>query len=245
MKTIIERYNSRKRYAFITGILPALFLFAPVASAEPGQLFTFFQAEQFEYRANDGGGSFNWDAQGWIGTDDHKAWLKTEGEKPTDGRLEKGEFQLLYSRRISNFFDAQVGVRYDIEPGPERGFGVFSLQGLAPYWFEVGASAFVSNEGEVSARFEAEYDLLITQKLILQPTAEVNLAVQSVRERGIGSGINDVELGLRLRYEIERRFAPYIGISWERKLGETADFARDEGEEIDNLSFVTGIRFSF
>ncbi|MCF4167546.1 copper resistance protein B [Zavarzinia compransoris] len=245
MKSMIARYNSRQELAFLAGFLPAVFLFGPAQSAEPGQLFTFFQAEQFEYRANDGHDSLNWDAQGWIGNDDHKAWLKTEGEKPTDGRLEKGEIQLLYSRRISDFFDAQAGVRYDIEPGPERGFGVFALQGLAPYWFEIDASAFVSNEGEVSARFEAEYDLLITQKLILQPTTEVNFAVQSVRERGIGSGINDVELGLRLRYEIERKFAPYIGISWERKIGETADIAQDEGEDIDTLSFVTGIRFSF
>ena len=245
MKSMIARYTSRQELAFLAGFLPAVFLFGPAQSAEPGQLFTFFQAEQFEYRANDGHDSLNWDAQGWIGNDDHKAWLKTEGEKPTDGRLEKGEIQLLYSRRISDFFDAQAGVRYDIEPGPERGFGVFALQGLAPYWFEIDASAFVSNEGEVSARFEAEYDLLITQKLILQPTTEVNFAVQSVRERGIGSGINDVELGLRLRYEIERKFAPYIGISWERKIGETADIAQDEGEDIDTLSFVTGIRFWF
>jgi len=245
MKTMFGRYNPRQKLAFLAGFMPALFLFGPAQSAEPGQLFTFFQAEQLEYRANNGQDSLNWDAQGWIGNDDHKAWLKTEGEKPTDGRLEKGEIQLLYSRRISDFFDAQAGVRYDFEPGPERGFGVFALQGLAPYWFEVDASAFVSNEGEVSARFEVEYDLLITQKLILQPTAEVNLAAQSVRERGIGSGINDVELGLRLRYEIERKFAPYIGISWERKIGQTADLARDEGEDIDNLSFVTGIRFSF
>ena len=245
MNAMIKRYSFWQKVGVLVGFLPALFLFGPAQSAEPGQLFTFFQVEQFEYRANDGQDSLNWDAQGWIGNDEYKVWLKTEGEKPTDGRLEKGELQLLYSRRVSDFFDAQAGVRYDIEPGPERGFGVFALQGLARYWFEVDASAFVSNEGEVSARFEAEYDLLITQKLILQPMAEVNLAVQSVRERGIGSGINDIELGLRLRYEIQRNFAPYIGISWERKIGETADLARDEGEEVDNLAFVTGIRFSF
>ena len=244
MESTIQ-HSRRQIIAFFVGLLPALLLFNPAKSAEPGQLFTFFQAEQFEYRASPGQGSFNWDAQGWIGNDDHKVWLKTEGEQPTDAHLEKGEFQLLYSRRISDFFDAQVGVRYDIEPRPQRGFGVFALQGLAPYWFEVDASAFVSNDGEVSARFEAEYDLLITQRLILQPNAETNVAAQSVRSRGIGSGINDVELGLRLRYEFEREFAPYIGINWERKVGETADFAREEGEDIGNLSIVTGIRFSF
>lgn len=240
-----ELMNNRRKVAVLAGFLAALYLSGTAQSAEPGQLVTFFQAEQFEYRASDGQDSLNWDVQGWIGNDDHKAWLKTEGEKPTGGRLEKAEIQLLYSRQVSDFFDAQAGVRYDFEPGPERGFGVFALHGLAPYWFEIDASAFISNEGEISARFEAEYDLLITQKLILRPNAEVNLAVQSVRERGIGSGISDVEIGLRLHYEIERKFAPYIGTVWERKIGETADFARDEEEDVDNISLVAGVRFSF
>ena len=242
---MIERCNDRRKLSVIAGFMAALFMFGPAYSSEPGQLFTLFQAEQFEYRASDGHDSLNWDVQGWIGRDDHKALLKTEGEKAVDGRLEKGEFQLLYSHRVSDFFDAQAGVRYDIEPGPERSFGVLAMQGLAPYWFEIDVSAFISNEGEVSARFETDYDLLITQKLILQPTAEINLAAQSVRERGIGSGVNDVELGFRLRYEFERKFAPYVGISWERKIGETADLARHHDEDVESLSLVTGIRFWF
>lgn len=226
-------------------VLAGLTFSGQASAAEPGQIFTFFEAEQFEYRLNDDGGSFNWDVQGWIGDDDNKAWLKSEGEKPIGDLLEEAEVQLLYSYRISDFFDAQIGGRVDLKPEPERGFLVLALQGLAPYWIEVETSAFVSHKGEVSARFEAEADIFITQSLVLQPVAEVNVAVQEVEERGIGSGINDLELGLRLRYEIVREFAPYIGVTWERKFGQTADFARDEGEDPGAVSFVTGVRFWF
>lgn len=233
-------------------LLPALLLAGPAflstdaaTAAEPGQIFTYFEAEQFEYRLSDGNDSLNWDVKGWIGDDDDKLRLKSEGEKPLGERLEEAEFQLLYSRRISDFFDAHAGLRFDLQPEPERGFFVAGVQGLAPYWIELDASAFVSHRGEVSARIEAEADILITQSLVLQPVAEVNLAVQDVEERGVGSGLSDVELGLRLRYEIRREFAPYIGVSWERKLGETADLAREEGEEAGRVSFVAGLRFWF
>ncbi len=214
-------------------------------AAEPGQVFTFFQAEQLEYRTGNGRDGLNWDAQGWVGNDDHKLWLKTEGEKPTEGKLEKGEFQLLYSRPISDFFDVQAGIRQDIKPNPDRTFAVFGVQGTALYMIEIDAAAFVSHEGEVSARLKGEYDLLLTQKLILQPTAEINAAVQSVKQRDIGSGVNNVGVGLRLRYEIVREFAPYVGFQWERKLGQTADYARADRETADNRSLVTGIRFWF
>jgi copper resistance protein B len=208
-------------------------------------IFTFFQAEQLEYRFKDGNDTLNWDAQGWVGEDYNKLWIKTEGEKEFGGALEEAEIQLLYSRIIHPFWDVQIGGRYDVRPQPQRGYGVLGIQGLAPYYFEVDAAGFVSNKGDVSARLMGEYDLLLTQKLILQPSAELNLAVQEVEELGIGSGLTDVELGLRLRYEFVREFAPYIGVVWERKVGKTADFARQEGEEVDSLSFVTGVRFWF
>ena len=217
----------------------------PAGAAEPGQVFTFFQAEQLEYRTGNGKDGLNWEAGGWVGNDDHKVRLKTEGEKPTEGKLEKGEFQLLYSRPISDFFDVQGGIRQDIKPNPDRTFAVFGVQGTAPYMIEVDAAAFVSHEGEVSARLKGEYDLPVTQKLILQPTAEVNLAVQSVKERDIGSGFNSIGAGLRLRYEIKREFAPYVGFQWERKLGQTADYARADRETVDNRSLVAGIRLWF
>lgn len=225
--------------------LASLLAAGQAGAAEPGQVFTVLQAEQLEYRAGNGRDGFNWEAGGWVGNDDHKVRFKTEGEKPTEGKLEKGEFQLLYSRPVSDFFDVQGGVRYDVKPGPERAFAVFGVQGTAPYKIEVDAAAFVSHEGEVSARLKGEYDLLITQKLILQPTAEINAAVQSVKERDIGSGFNSAGAGLRLRYEIIREFAPYIGFQWERKLGRTADYARADGETVDNRSLVSGIRFWF
>lgn len=207
--------------------------------------YIFFQADQFEYRAQDGDNSLKWDAQGWVGGDYDKLWLKTEGEKKTGGKVEDAEAQLLYSRLLTDFFDVQAGVRYDPEPNPRRGYAVFGIQGLAPYYFETDAALFLSNEGEVTARFSAEYELLLTQRLILQPAFEINLAAQDVEERGIGSGVNDIELGLRLRYEIRREFAPYIGVNWERKLGQTADIARSNSEDAEIPSLVAGIRLWF
>jgi copper resistance protein B len=235
----------RRSAVLLTGLSIWLAPFAIGSADEEEPLFYFFQVEEFEYRANDNQDTFNWDAQGWIGGDFNKLWLKTEGEQPIEGRLEEAEIQALYSRKISDFFDAQVGIRYDFAPDPERTFAVVGIEGLAPYFFEIDAAAFVSNKGEISGRFKAEYDILLTQKLVLQPKFEMNVAVQEVEERGIGSGVNDVELGLRLRYEIVREFAPYVGVDWTRDLGQTADFSRAEGEDVNTLSFVAGVRFWF
>lgn len=209
------------------------------------QTLSFFQAEQFEYRSGKSGGTVKWDAQGWIGTDDDKFWFKTEGERPVKGPFEQAELQLLYSWRISDFFDAQAGVRYDYKPSPQRSFGVLGIQGLAPYFFEIDGAVFLSHRGELSARFKGSYDLLITQRLILQPAAELNLALQDVKTRGVGRGLSDIELGLRLRYEIAREFAPYIGVNWDRKFGNTASFARSDGDSTSSFSLVAGIRFWF
>ena len=155
----------------------------------------------------------------------------------------------MYSKQISPFFDLQTGIRYDqlfgSETGKARGHAVIGFEGLAPYFVEVEGALFVSQKGDISARFEAEYELLLSQKVALQPTIETNLAVQKVEDFGVGSGFNDVELGLRLRYEIGREFAPYIGISWERLLGETAKLAKEEGESVDDLKFVAGVRLLF
>lgn len=231
------------------GLLPILAA-PPAEAAEAGQIFTFLQAEQLELRSRDGADSLNWDIQGWIGTDDHRAWLKTEGETTGRGRLAEAEIQLLYSRRLDAFYDLQAGLRYDPEPAgddgaPARGFAVLGMQGLAPQWIEVGASAFVSHEGEVSARLNAGYDLYVTQRLVLQPAAELNIALQDVPERGVGSGVNDLELGLRLRYDLTRKIGPYMGVNWRRMMGQTARLAREDGEDDDDLAFVTGIRFRF
>ncbi len=214
---------------------------------EHGASTTYFvQADRFEYRSNEGEPQFLWDAQGWYGGDKNKLWIKSEGEYSFDAdEFEDAEVQALWSRGISRYFDVQAGVRHDFAPGDDRTFGVFGAQGLAPYWFEVDAAAFVSGEGDASARIELEYELLLTQRLILQPRTELNFAIQDVPENGVGSGLSTAEAGMRLRYEIKREFAPYIGVSWERAVGETADFARADGEDPSAVSFVAGLRLWF
>lgn len=224
---------------------PAL-LASPAVGAElDDQIFTFLQMDQNEYRAGDGEDAYAWDVQGWAGTDYHKLAFKAEGETPLGGSLEKAEVQVLYSRLVSDFFDAQIGIRYDLAPDPERGFLVLGFQGLAPQFFELDAALFVSDAGDVSARIEAEYELLITQRLVLQPSIELNIAAQEVQALGIGSGPTSVEVGLRLRYEFAREFAPYIGLNYERDLLDTADFTRAEGKDAGSLTFVAGIRLFF
>jgi copper resistance protein B len=214
--------------------------------AEQGALKAYsILIDQLEVRIGNGQDGYRWDAQGWYGGDINKLWITTEGEGSFGEETEDAEVQALWSRAITPWFDVQAGLRYDFRPEPTRGHLVAGVQGLMPYLFEVDAAAFVSDDGDVSARVEAEYELLITQRLILQPRAEVNVAAQEVAELGIGSGINDIELGLRLRYEFSREFAPYVGVHWERKLGETADFARDEGESVDDLFFLAGVRIWF
>lgn len=212
------------------------------------QIFWLLLLEELEYRVNDADSSFNWDAHGWIGNDYRRLWLKTDGEVNTEDGEGDAEVQLLYSQLVWSFWEWQAGVRYDQIFGSEsdgRAFAVFGLQGLAPYFFEVDAALFVSEDGDISARLSVEYELLLTQRLVLQPEFEVNVAAQEVEEFEIGTGFNDIELEMRLRYEFSRRFAPYIGISWERKFAGTADFAREEGESVDEVKFVGGFRFMF
>lgn len=206
----------------------------------------FLLAERLEYQTNDGAPTLLFDGQGWWGTDRNKLWVKSDVERDFDaGAFEEAELQALWSRPIARFFDVQAGVRHDFVSGADRTFGVVGVQGLAPYWFEIDAAIFVSGDGDVSARFEAEYDLLLAQRLILQPRTELNFAVQDVENIGVGSGLSTAELGLRLRYEIRPQFAPYVGVNWERAVGETADFARANGDDVGAVSVVAGVRLWF
>ena len=212
------------------------------------QTFWMIKAEQLEYRYNDAQDSFNWEINSWIGRDYEKIYFKTEGEVGLEESEGEAELQILYSKLISPYWDLQMGLRYDQLYGDHdrgRGFGVIGIQGVAPYLVEVDSALFISHEGDISARFSAEKDFLLSQRLILTPEIETNIAIQTVEDFGIGSGFNDIELGLRLRYEINRNFAPYLGINWERKLFDTAEFAQEEGENIDTLSVVGGIRLMF
>lgn len=217
------------------------------AQQEMGGRSTWFvMSDRLEYRSNEGDPLLLWDGQGWYGVDINKLWLKTEGEYDFNGgAFEGAELQALWSRSITRYFDLQAGYRHDFAPDPSRNYAVIGVQGLAPYLFELDGAVFVSGHGEVSARIEAEYEFMLTQRLILQPRTELNFAAQSVAERGIGSGLTSAEVGARLRYEIKREFAPYVGVEWERSVGETADFARADGEEPGSLSFVAGVRFWF
>lgn len=184
---------------------------------------------------------------GWIGGDYQRVWLYTEGTKPYGEKLEDADVQLLYGRLVAPFWDLQAGVRYfkPISDGPGRTYAVFGVQGLAPYRFEVQAAAFLSERGDVSARAELEYELLLTERWILQPRFATNIALQEVEAQGIGRGVNDIEFGLRLRYEIRREIAPYLGVSWGKLYGGTADLARDRGGDVQARSLVAGVRAWF
>lgn len=198
-----------------------------------------------EYQARKGGDGLRWDGEAWLGGDINRLVLKSEGEGAFHGGVDSAEIQALYSRAIDPYWNVQAGVRHDFQPNPSRTYATISIEGLAPYWFEIEAALFLSDKGDVLARAEGYYDQRITQRLILQPRVELNFAAQDVSENRIGSGLSNAELGLRLRYEIRREFAPYVGISHERKVGDTARYARAGGEGIQSTSFVLGIRTWF
>lgn len=238
---------SRWMFGVTGGALATAFAWPATAADDHGpEIFSQVMVEQAEYRyEEDGEESFAWDADAWIGGDSNKLRLKGEGELALeDEKVEEAELQTLYSRNIDDFFDAVIGVRYDLEP-EETAFGVIGLQGTAPYRFEVDTALFISDEADVAGRIEAEYEILVTQKIVLQPSLETNFDFEEVGGSGLGFAFDDVELGLRLRYEIVRELAPYVGLNWERALGDAADDLRDEGESVDAFSGVAGLRFWF
>jgi copper resistance protein B len=209
------------------------------------QTIAFISFNLAEYQARKGGDGFRWDGEGWYGGDINRITIKSEGEGVFGEGIEGAELQMLYSRAVGPYFNAQAGIRQDLGAGPDRTYATIGFEGLAPYWFEVEGALFLSNKGDILGRVEGYYDQRITQKLILQPMAELNFSAQDVPETGTGSGLSDVELGLRLRYEIVKEFAPYVGLEWARKFGDTARFARAAGEDPGGLSFVMGVRAWF
>lgn len=189
-------------------------------------------------------GSFGtWDLDGWVGGDTEKLWLRSEGEV-VGGETEEAEAWAMYSRNIATYWDAQVGVRYDWEP-VSTAYLVAGFEGLAPYWFETQAHLFLSDEGDLSARIREENDLLLTQRLIAQPYAEIDLYAQDVPEQEVGAGLSSAQFGLQTRYEITRKFAPYIDISYERKFGETGRLAEADDESKDEFIGAVGLRLMF
>jgi copper resistance protein B len=193
---------------------------------------------------NDDGDGQAWEAQGWFGNDNHRLWLRSEGERE-DGHISHADVEVLYGRPIARWWDLVVGVRHDFAPGSDREHAAIGVLGTAPYKFEVEATGYLDTSGRVSARIEAEYELLLTNRLILQPVIEAQWYGNTDAPRGIGSGLSNVEAGLRLRYEFNRRFAPYVGIVHERSFGKTAELARDDAEATQNTRLVVGARVWF
>ena len=188
------------------------------AASKDDPVLTKVMIDQLEVRSIDGPDPWLFVAQGWVGQDLDKLWLKTEVEY-VDGETEEAEVQALYSRAIAPYWDLQVGWRRDVRPEPNRDWLAIGFKGLAPYWVEIDAAAFIGEGGQVGARLEAEYEWMLTQRWVLSPEVEVNLHSKNDEETGTGSGLSDLELGLRLRYEIRREFAPYIGVNWVKKRG--------------------------
>lgn len=198
-----------------------------------------------EYQVRDGRDGYRWDGEGWFGGDIDRAVIKTEGSGAFRNGVEAAEAQALYSRAIGPYFDLQAGIRHDFAPSPTRTYATVGVEGLAPYMFDTEAAVFLSTRGEVLARLEGWYDQRLTQRLVLQPRIELNLSAQDIPATRIGAGLSDAELGVRLRYEIARTFAPYIGLSYAAKTGRTAKYARADGEDARTTSLVAGVRFWF
>ena len=205
----------------------------------------FVMADRLETQFDDANEVLLWDGDLWYGGDVNKAWIKTEGEyKFDEDEFDDAEVQALWSHAISTYFNVQTGLRYDIKP---RGaaHAVIGVQGLAPYWFEIDAAGFVSEDGDVTLRIESEYEFLLTQRLIFQPRIELELSAQDIPARETGAGVSGLDAGLRLRYEVLREFAPYIGFEWHGAFGETADYIRDAGGDPKDMRFVIGVRAWF
>ncbi len=211
--------------------------------------YGLFNAEQLEYRTGDGEEALRWEAHGWYGGGLERVWLRSEGEHGMSAGDTALEVQLLGSRLVAPFWEVQAGLRYDREivagPDPDLAYAVFGVQGTAPYRFDTTAALFLSDEGDLSARLTSLRELRITQRWSVQGRFEIEAASGASHALGIGAGINGVELGLRLRYQVRRELVPYVGVHWERRLGETADLARRDGGGAGDLQLVGGVAFWF
>ncbi len=207
-------------------------------------MFSYLLFDRLEAWDTDVGTGEAWEAQGWIGTDMHRLWLRSEGERE-DGHTESADVEVLYGRPVARWWDLVAGVRHDFAPGRDRNFAAIGVMGMAPQKFEIEATAYIGASGQTAARIEAEYELLLTNRLILQPVVEAEWHGRRDVARGIGTGLGTIEAGLRLRYEFTRRFAPYIGVVHERSFGATADLMRDEGEATRDTRVVAGVRIWF
>jgi len=204
----------------------------------------FVLFDQLEWQAGKGANGANLDSRGWIGRDRDRLWFRAEAEGE-GGRVGEAQAHVIYGRQFSRWWDLVAGIRQDFEPGSAQTWAAFGVQGLAPYWFEVEATAYVGASGRTHFRFETEYELLVTNRLVLQPLVEVEIYGKADPERGIGAGLSTTDTGFRVRYEWHREFAPYMGVTWDRRWGQTADFAEAAGEDTGGARFVAGLRLWF
>lgn len=229
------RFGARRLRGLLLSLLIFIFCDNPATAQDDQAIYSHFKADRFEYEGNENLHLFKWDIQHWIGTDEHKLWMKTEGDYSADqGIFGRADLQLLYSRNIEPFWDFQIGARRAFEP--ERTFdAVIGFQGLAPYFIEVDSAVFINDRANLLYRLDLNYELLLTQRLILEPRIEVNLAARDIKNRGVKAGVTEFEAGMRLRYEIQREFAPYVGF----------DYVEEESlrEHHHSVRFVAGLRF--
>ena len=205
---------------------------------------SYWLLDRLEVSDADNGTALGWEAMAWVGGDIQRIWLRSEGEA-VDGRIEHGDMEVLYGRSVRPWWDVLAGVRQDVGEGPSRTWAAFGVQGLSPYKFEVAATAYIGQGGRTALRAEAEYDTLLTNRLILQWRAEANAYGKADPLAGIGSGLSTVEFGARLRYEITRQFAPYFGVEHDRAFGNTADLRRNAGHDAGDTRVVAGVRAWF
>ncbi|MBI3561429.1 MAG: copper resistance protein B [Gammaproteobacteria bacterium] len=211
--------------------------------AHENPVLTKWMLDRFEQRTSNGADQTYWEAQVWTGVDEHKLWLKTEGSR-RHGITEDADLEAYYSRAVAAFWDTQIGMRHDFSVAntPSRNWLGVGFQGLAPYLFEVGATAYLGGNGRTAIRLKSQYDLLLTQNWVFMPEIELNAYGKADPERNLGSGVSDASLTLRVRYDIRRELSPYLGLMWTQKYADTADFARAAGEPVAETHYVAGIR---
>ena len=200
--------------------------------------------DQLEWQYIHGAQGLRWDTSSWFGGDINRLWIKSEGEA-LDGIVEEAEIKLLYGRAFARWWEVFAGIRQDIRPSPSHTWLAVGVHGLAPQWFEIDANLYVGPSGHSAARIEVDYDVLLTNRLILQPLIELSLAGKDDPDRGIGAGLSTGEAGFRFRYEVRREIAPYVGVVWHQKVFGTADYARTEGREVGGWHVVAGLRTWF
>lgn len=237
----------RRAAAVFSALSALLCLSANALAQEPPPLIYSLQFEELEYRIGSGSNQLAWNADAFVGSDIWKLRWQSEAEYALDpDSFERLENQLIVQRMASEFFDVKAGVRFDTPEGHNRTYGVLGLHGLAPQWFELDADAFLSGKGDASARLDLEYELLITNRVILTPSAEINVAFSDDEAMLIGSGLSFIELGARLSYDlIDRTVSPYVGVAYERAFGQTADYRKADGEDTDEVFLVLGMRLLF